>query len=171
MPRGRELEPVPEQLLKVARVDVSRLDSRLAEVSFVGMSDVDNPLTGEHGATAVFGPQKGVRAEQVAGIDAALSHFADLLEPALNRFARNLPGAGAAGGLGFALRMLGAEFHPGGRSCGDANRTRRRARRRELAHHRRRPLRRTDTPRQSAIRRMSPGAGRRRAGHPVVRGG
>jgi glycerate kinase len=111
--QGQELEPAPEKLAKVARVDVSQLDARLAEATFIGMSDVDNPLTGEHGATAVFGPQKGVQPNQIATIDAALAHFADLLEPALNRAARNEPGAGAAGGLGFALHMLGAQFQPG----------------------------------------------------------
>ena len=94
-------------------MDVSQLDARLADASFVGMSDVDNPLTGEHGATAVFGPQKGVQPEQIANVDAALGRFADLIEPALQRTARNLPGAGAAGGLGFALHMLGAQFEPG----------------------------------------------------------
>jgi glycerate kinase len=109
----RELEPTPEQLARLARVDVSQLDARLADASFVGMSDVDNPLTGEHGATAVFGPQKGVQPEQVASIDAALAGFADLIERALQRTARDLPGAGAAGGLGFALHMLGAQFEPG----------------------------------------------------------
>ncbi|MGF6771400.1 glycerate kinase [Paraburkholderia sp. GAS199] len=111
--QGNELEPTPEQLGRVARVDASRLDARLADTSFVGMSDVDNPLTGEHGATAVFGPQKGVKPDQVASIDAALARFADLLEAALGRKARDLPGAGAAGGLGFALHMLGAQFEPG----------------------------------------------------------
>jgi glycerate kinase len=111
--QGEELEPTPEQLARLARIDVSQLDARLADASFVGMSDVDNPLTGEHGATAIFGPQKGVQPEQVASVDAALARFADLLEPALQRTARNLPGAGAAGGLGFALHMLGARFEPG----------------------------------------------------------
>jgi glycerate 2-kinase len=111
--QGNELEPTPEQLARAVRVDVSQLDARLAEATFVGMSDVDNPLTGDHGATAVFGPQKGVKPDQVIAIDAALARFADLLEPALARNARNLPGAGAAGGLGFALHMLGAQFEPG----------------------------------------------------------
>jgi glycerate kinase len=111
--QGEELEPTPEQLARLARIDVSQLDARLADASFVGMSDVDNPLTGEHGATAIFGPQKGVKPEQIASVDAALARFADLLEPALQRTARNLPGAGAAGGLGFALHMLGARFEPG----------------------------------------------------------
>jgi len=111
--QDNELEPTPEQLARVARVDASQLDARLADTEFVGMSDVDNPLTGEHGATAVFGPQKGVKPDQVATIDAALAHYANLLEAALGRTARELPGAGAAGGLGFALHMLGAQFEPG----------------------------------------------------------
>ncbi|WP_343654882.1 glycerate kinase [Paraburkholderia caribensis] len=111
--QGHELDATPEQLAQLARVDASGLDVRLQEATFVGMSDVDNPLTGDHGATAVFGPQKGVKPEQVAAIDAALTRFADLVEPAMNRVARNQPGAGAAGGLGFALHMLGAEFEPG----------------------------------------------------------
>jgi glycerate kinase len=111
--QGRELEPTPEQLARATRVDASQLDARLAQASFIGMSDVDNPLTGEHGATAVFGPQKGVKPDQLIAIDAALARFADLLEPALGRSARDLPGAGAAGGLGFALHMLGAQFEAG----------------------------------------------------------
>jgi glycerate 2-kinase len=109
----QELAPTPEQLAGLARVDVSQLDPRLAQASFVGMSDVDNPLTGEHGATAVFGPQKGVKPEQVAPIDGVLARFADLIEPALGRTVRNQAGAGAAGGLGFALHLLGAHFEPG----------------------------------------------------------
>ncbi|MBR8312361.1 glycerate kinase [Burkholderia dolosa] len=110
---GRPVEPVPARLADIARVDASTLDPRLKETEFVGMSDVDNPLTGPHGATAVFGPQKGVTSEQVAELDAALARFADLLEAALDRQGRDLPGAGAAGGLGFALHMLGARFEAG----------------------------------------------------------
>ena len=110
---GKPLEPTPEALARVARVDASGLDARLREAVFIGMSDVDNPLTGEHGATAVFGPQKGVTPEQVAPIDAALGRFADLVETSLGRRVRDEAGSGAAGGLGFALRILGASFEPG----------------------------------------------------------
>ncbi|MBU6490184.1 MAG: glycerate kinase [Burkholderiales bacterium] len=110
---GRELEPTPRALGALARVDASGLDARLAQASFVAMSDVDNPLTGEHGATAVFGPQKGVKADRIDAFDAILAHFAELAEAALGRRARDLPGAGAAGGLGFALHLLGARFEPG----------------------------------------------------------
>jgi glycerate kinase len=111
--QGRELDPTPAALGALARVDASGLDARLAQASFVAMSDVDNPLTGEHGATAVFGPQKGVAPERVGPLDAVLAHFAALAEAALGRAARALPGAGAAGGLGFALHLLGARFEPG----------------------------------------------------------
>ncbi|KML53893.1 glycerate kinase [Burkholderia cepacia] len=110
---GQPVEPVPSRLADIARIDASGLDPRLKETEFIGMSDVDNPLTGAHGATAVFGPQKGVTPEQVATLDAALGRFADLLEAALDRRGRDLPGAGAAGGLGFALHMLGAQFEAG----------------------------------------------------------
>ncbi|MDB5786110.1 glycerate kinase [Caballeronia mineralivorans] len=110
---GKTLDPVPSQLGRIARIDATGLDPRVREAEFTGMSDVDNPLTGEHGATAIFGPQKGVTADQIATIDAALAHFADLLEPALQLTARDKPGAGAAGGLGFALHMLGASFEAG----------------------------------------------------------
>ena len=68
---GGELEPTPNALARLARIDVSGLDARLAQASFVAMSDVDNPLTGEHGATAVFGPQKGVASERVGALDAS----------------------------------------------------------------------------------------------------
>jgi glycerate kinase len=111
--QGRELDPTPAALGALARVDASGLDARLAQATFVAMSDVDNPLTGEHGATAVFGPQKGVTAERIGPLDAVLAHFAALAETALGRAARELPGAGAAGGLGFALHLLGARFEPG----------------------------------------------------------
>ena len=118
---GQPVEPVPARLAAIASIDATGLDPRLADAEFIAMSDVDNPLTSAHGATAVFGPQKGVSPEQVGPLDAALGHFADLLEAALDRRpagaspgrGRDLPGAGAAGGLGFALHMLGARFEAG----------------------------------------------------------
>jgi glycerate kinase len=110
---GNVLPPTPAGLAAVARIDASGLDARLRHAQFVAMSDVDNPLTGEHGATAVFGPQKGVGADAVATIDAALTRYGALLEAALGKEVQTLPGAGAAGGLGFALHALGARFEPG----------------------------------------------------------
>jgi glycerate kinase len=74
---------------------------------------VNNPLCGERGATAIFGPQKGVRPDRVEEIDAALARFAGLAERAIGRGAKDQPGAGAAGGLGFALQLLGGELRSG----------------------------------------------------------
>ena len=107
------LEPHPAALARLSSVDVTELDPRLAQVELIAMSDVDNPLCGSLGATAIFGPQKGVRPEQVEPLDAVLQACADLLESALGRSAQRSPGAGAAGGLGFALQLLGAQFQHG----------------------------------------------------------
>jgi glycerate kinase len=96
-----------------ALAQAARLVGRPIEVELVAATDVDNPLLGEHGASRVFGPQKGATPEQVEQLDAALSHWADLVEAHLGRAARDLPGAGAAGGLGFALLALGATRVPG----------------------------------------------------------
>lgn len=113
---GRLVEPVPSALDNVATVDISGLDSRLANCELVAMSDVNNPLCGPQGATAIFGPQKGVTPEQVAPFDAAIGHFATLAESAFGAravSASTRAGAGAAGGLGFALHLLGATFRSG----------------------------------------------------------
>jgi len=110
---GGVLAAVPVALEKLARVDISGLDPRLAQTTLIAMSDVDNPLCGPHGATAVFGPQKGVRPAQLQQLDELLGHCAALLENAFDCAAQQAPGAGAAGGLGFALQLLGAEFRRG----------------------------------------------------------
>jgi len=116
---NRELPPTPQLLGQLARVDVSGLDPRLQQITIIAMSDVDNPLCGEHGATAIFGPQKGVTPDQVKPLDALLGHFATLFEQASGRQAAHLPGAGAAGGLGYALLMLGAQFQSGAETVAD----------------------------------------------------
>lgn len=110
---GTALAATPAGLEHLARVDIAGLDPRLAHIELVAMSDVDNPLCGPHGATAVFGPQKGVRPAQHAALDQVLGHCAALLEAAFDRSVQHAPGAGAAGGLGFALQLLGAEFKRG----------------------------------------------------------
>lgn len=110
---GRELPPGGAALARLAAVDLSGLDARLAEATVVLASDVDNPLLGPNGAAAVFGPQKGASAADVGELDAALARFVDVLAAAaggqLHRIAA-APGAGAAGGVGFAaLAVLGAQ--------------------------------------------------------------
>ena len=93
--------------------EVDRLDGRAPQVELVAATDVDAPLLGLYGASAVFGPQKGATREQVALLDGALTRWADVLEAQLGRPVRDLPGAGAAGGLGAALFALGATREPG----------------------------------------------------------
>ncbi|NKQ53045.1 glycerate kinase [Amycolatopsis sp. K13G38] len=107
---GVDLLPGGKALLDVARVDLDGLDPRVRSASVVVASDVDNPLLGEHGAAAVYGPQKGATPQDVALLDEALRRFAE----AVDFDAASLPGAGAAGGTGYAaLAILGARFRPG----------------------------------------------------------
>ena len=109
----REILPTPNGLAKLISVDVTGLDSRLADCEITLLSDVNNPLTGEHGATAIFGPQKGVAKADVAAMDSVIAAYAERLEAALQKHAKDKPGAGAAGGLGYALQLLGARFESG----------------------------------------------------------
>jgi glycerate kinase len=116
---GAPIEPDPESLARIARIDVSGFDSRIAECRITIMSDVNNPLAGTRGATAIFGPQKGVTPELFERYDGAIAHFARIAEDAFGRRAAESPGAGAAGGLGFALQLLGAEFRSGAEIVAD----------------------------------------------------
>ncbi|MBN1478647.1 glycerate kinase [candidate division KSB1 bacterium] len=98
---------------EVTRVDVSALDSRIAQVSIKVMCDVDNPLLGERGAAHVYGPQKGATPEIVEQLERNMSRIYDLIEPK-TRLVRDKPGAGAAGGLGAGLMaFLDAVLCPG----------------------------------------------------------
>ncbi|GAB7191436.1 glycerate kinase [Kineococcus sp. NUM-3379] len=111
---GRELPDGGAALADLERVDLTGLDPRLAGVRTVLAADVDNPLLGPRGAAAVFGPQKGATAQDVAVLDAALARFADALAAACGTDARELPGAGAAGGTGLvALGVLRGTRRPG----------------------------------------------------------
>ena len=109
----REISPTPNGLAKLISVDVTELDSRLADCEITLLSDVNNVLTGEHGATAIFGPQKGVAKADIAKVDSVIAAYAERLETALQKHAKNEPGAGAAGGLGYALQLLGAKSESG----------------------------------------------------------
>lgn len=112
--RGDPLPPSPEGLLSVEELDLSALDDRVAGTSVTVASDVDNPLTGPACAAAVFGPQKGATKADVHRLDAALSRWAELVDDATGTDCRGAPGAGAAGGAGFALlSTLGATMRPG----------------------------------------------------------
>jgi glycerate kinase len=91
-------------------LDLERLDARLGEVDFAVACDVTNPLLGERGAAAVYGPQKGATPDQVRMIEGGLEAWADRLEAASGRYERDTPGAGAAGGVGFALLCIQDRF-------------------------------------------------------------
>jgi len=98
----------------LAEIDPSGLDPRLQECHVLVACDVDNPLIGPRGASAVFGPQKGASPEMVARLDENLGHFARLVNRDLHRDIAAVPGAGAAGGMGAALMaFLDAELRPG----------------------------------------------------------
>ena len=108
---GQAVGTTPRELEGLASVDASGLDARLAGLRIEVACDVDNPLLGERGASAVFGPQKGASPEDVDYLDSVLARWARLSGRAE---LADLPGAGAAGGLGFALMaFLGARLEPG----------------------------------------------------------
>ncbi|WP_342595430.1 glycerate kinase [Salinicola lusitanus] len=112
--RGNPLPPGGAALAELATLDLDGLDPRLASLTVQTAVDVDNPLLGPRGASAVFGPQKGATEADVERLDQALSHFADHAARILGEDFRELPGAGAAGGMGFAARaFLGATLRPG----------------------------------------------------------
>ena len=118
-PDGRDVVPTPDGLARLARADASALDARLAACEITIMSDVDNPLAGEHGATAIFGPQKGVAPDRIAVVDATLARYAAIVESAIGRRASERQGAGAAGGLGHALMLAGGTMRSGAQVVAD----------------------------------------------------
>jgi glycerate 2-kinase len=100
-------------LARLQHLELSRLRD-LSGIEFIVASDVDNPLLGPHGAATVYGPQKGASEEDVTFLDEGLTRWADAVEQTLEVSCRDTPGAGAAGGLGFAaLAFLGAAVRPG----------------------------------------------------------
>jgi glycerate kinase len=116
---GETVAPAPSALGAIERVDVASLDPRLETCEVILLSDVDNPLCGRRGATATFGPQKGVASQDLAAFDEALARFAGHVESALQRHVATSPGAGAAGGLGFALQVLGGSSRSGAEFVAD----------------------------------------------------
>jgi glycerate kinase len=111
---GQALPPGGLALEHLAHIDISAIDQRLADTWVEVAADVDNPLCGPHGASFTFGRQKGASDEQIRRLDNALAILADCSEAVLGCDVRDFPGAGAAGGMGFAARaFLGADFRPG----------------------------------------------------------
>lgn len=100
---GLEVQPCGGNLKQICEIDLSALDVRLATTEMLIASDVNNPLCGEYGASAIFGPQKGATPELVKILDQNLGYFANLVETTLGVNVQHQAGAGAAGGLGFGL--------------------------------------------------------------------
>ncbi|UOD49959.1 glycerate kinase [Orrella daihaiensis] len=108
LPRGGQA------LAHLHKIDTSKLDPRLKQLELVVATDVRNPLCGSNGASAIFGPQKGATPEMVTKLDQALANFALITAQATGEDLQSKPGAGAAGGLGFAaMAWLGACTRPG----------------------------------------------------------
>ncbi|MBX4162481.1 glycerate kinase [Priestia megaterium] len=112
--KGAEIKEGGGSLGQLTSIDLTNLDSRLAEIKVEVACDVDNPLTGETGASAVFGPQKGATPDMVKQLDRNLAHYAAIVGKEMGIHIQSVPGAGAAGGLGGGLlAFLSAELKPG----------------------------------------------------------
>jgi len=111
---GKDIPFGGAALARLEKIDISTMDPRLANFEVTLASDVNNPLCGPRGASAIYGPQKGATPEMVKQLDAALSHYADVIKKDIDIDLRDVPGAGAAGGLGLGLMVfLKARMVPG----------------------------------------------------------
>lgn len=111
---GKEVSPGGGSLLSLNSIDTSGLDKRLESCVINVACDVTNPLTGDNGASRIFGPQKGADEAMIAELDRNLAHFAQVIKKYLRIDVENRPGAGAAGGMGAALMaFLGADLRSG----------------------------------------------------------
>ncbi|WP_375753001.1 glycerate kinase [Vibrio sp. HN007] len=100
---GNQVTPNGAGLAQIRDINVDELDSRLQQTNILVACDVDNPLCGEHGASATFGPQKGATSNDVVYLDQGLKHYGAKVMLQLGKEVVNVPGAGAAGGMGAAL--------------------------------------------------------------------
>ena len=111
---GADLPPGGAALARLDRIDALGLGPRAAEAEFDMACDVNNPLTGPEGASAVYGPQKGATPQMVEQLDAALANFAEVVKRDLGADVNDVPGSGAAGGLGGGIMaFLGGRLRPG----------------------------------------------------------
>ncbi|TLS73620.1 glycerate kinase [Mariprofundus erugo] len=120
--KGQICTPDLAGMMAVRQLDAAPLDHRLQSCRLTALVDVDNPLYGEQGAVYTYAVQKGLDMDELEHVDLAMQCWADLCERVFRCKVAGLPGAGAAGGLGFALKLLGAAVVPGGawvlRQCG-----------------------------------------------------
>ncbi len=111
---GKEVRPCGGELHKIHKIDFSNIDKRIKDTKFIVACDVNNPLTGEKGASNVFGRQKGATEKDIELLDNNLKHFANIIYKSIGVEVENTPGAGAAGGLGAgAIAFLKGELKRG----------------------------------------------------------
>ena len=111
---GNDLDFGGASLARLNRIDMSGLHSKVEECEFLVACDVNNPLTGPTGASAIYGPQKGATQEMIAELDSALSHFAEVVKRDIGAEIGDVPGSGAAGGLGGGLiAFVGGQLRAG----------------------------------------------------------
>ncbi|ACB84456.1 glycerate kinase [Natranaerobius thermophilus] len=112
--KGKPLKYGGQELLKLSEIDLSGMDPKLHDIDIRVACDVTNPLIGPQGASQIFGPQKGGQSKDIELLDNALSHFHDIIEKELNKDVKDIPGSGAAGGMGAGLiAFMGAELKSG----------------------------------------------------------
>jgi len=112
--QGKSFIPVGSTLNQIAHIDVSQIKPELKACKFISMCDVDNPLFGINGAAYVYGPQKGADQETIEFLDAGLHHLSNVIKSDSGIDIQNIPGAGAAGGMGGGMiAFLNSELHQG----------------------------------------------------------
>jgi len=111
---GNEIDIIGGELSRISHIDLTGIDPRIGNAEFLAACDVDNPLCGERGASAAYGPQKGATKKDVITLDKALEHFSEIVRIQLNVDIKDKTGAGAAGGLGAgAMIFLNAQLQSG----------------------------------------------------------
>lgn len=111
---GQEVGLGGQELIKIKDIDISNIDGRLSKCQIIGLSDVTNPLTGEEGSAYVFSPQKGATSDEVEQLELGLQNLRKVSKKALGKEYGDTQGAGAAGGIGFALlTLLGGQLESG----------------------------------------------------------
>lgn len=111
---GKAFVPTGGTLGEIAKIDCTGLDSSLHGIEISAMCDIDNPMYGDNGAAAIFGPQKGATPEMVEALDCGLVHLADIIRRDLGKDVAHIPGTGAAGAMGVGMvAFLGAELRMG----------------------------------------------------------
>lgn len=101
--RGQEIVPYSNEFYKIAYIDNSATEKFLKDCKITAMCDIDNPLCGKKGASYIFGPQKGANSEMVFELDKNLKHLSNIILKSLKKDVCNMPGAGAAGGMGAGI--------------------------------------------------------------------